>query len=128
MKGIRFYNEYGDEFELHSFGHFGRYPNFYLALDLVENGRKRLCLIDVQPYFVSVDDCRRRVCVERGCNVNCNIVTHARLYPFTARINAGDDYFSLLRFLWRLCTCDDDFDEIVKWLNNVIDCALNGIF
>ena len=29
MKGIRFYNEYGDEFELHSFGHFGRYPNFY---------------------------------------------------------------------------------------------------
>ena len=30
MKGIRFYNEYGDEFELHSFGHLGAILIFIL--------------------------------------------------------------------------------------------------
>lgn len=101
------------------------FPEFVLTAFVDD---RRIFKIVVHPWFVGYDDCRRRVYVDRGCRVDTDIKRGYKSRPFTARINAGADYFSLLRFLWRLCTCDNDFDEVVEWLNNVIDCALNGIF
>lgn len=102
-----------------------RYPDIELRGYF---GARQIFSIIVHPYFNGYDDPRRRLYVERGCRVRTEINDGCRIYPLSARVNAGEDYFGLLRFLWRFCELDSDFEDLTKWLNRVIDCALNGIY
>lgn len=104
------------------------FPEFNLSGFVDDTERRRIFSIVVHPWFIGYDDCRRRVYVDRGCRIETTINRGYKSRPFTARINAGADYFTLLRFLWRFCDLDDEFEDLTKWLNDVIDCALNGIY
>lgn len=101
------------------------FPNFRV---IGQFGDRQIFSIVVHPYFNGYGDPRRRVYVDHGCRVRTEIHDDYRVYPLYARINAGEDYFGLLRFLWRFCEIDSDFDDLRKWLDDTIDLALNGIY
>lgn len=126
MRKITIYSEWGGDFTFVSEMAKHDYPNLHISI--FHNDKRLLCGFTLHPYFFGYNDCRRNVYVECGCAVNTDIHTDRRIYPFSARLAVDSDYFSVLRFLWRFCDCDDNFDEIVKWLNDTIDYALNGIF
>lgn len=130
MRKITIYSEWSGDFTFSSDLTRRSYPNMTLRISQNCDDRttREICAIEIHPYFNGYDDCRRRLYVDRGCKLYTEIRVDKHIYPLNARIVAGADYFGLLRFLWHFCDCDDNFDELVKWLNETIDLALNGIF